>query len=184
MFVTLREAINRAFKTQIPRMLPLKQELPPSMRKGPSVLFLTLELQSVEITQLELAYTSLGDQGVFSILNCVTAVNWKLGPISGVEPGAQAKGLARIHAEGRPLTLSANTEIQSLEFLSPHIRQQSLEEQQRLRQQIVGGLKNLKLQLPLSPRLPLPMLGPNVNMELTGVECLPREFILRGQLSD
>lgn len=176
------EAVNRALKTQTQRLLPISQPVPEMYRSGPQVLIFTMRLTVLEITELQLSYVGAAGRGLLSIDKIATAVHWNIGPISGVEPALEARGMANLTGAGQPLALTATTEITDLRFLSKRILERPAEEQERLRQQIWDGLKQLQLRLPLAARLPVPELGGEAALELTGLECLPQELILRGGL--
>jgi hypothetical protein len=178
------EAVNRGLKAQTERLLPIRQPVPEIYRSGPQIFLFTLQLTVLEITELQLSYISAAGQGLLSIDKIATAVHWNIGPLSGVEPALEARGRARISGEGRPLNLTATTDITDLRFLSPRILERPTEEQEHLRQQIVEGLKKLQLHLPLAARLPVPDLGEGAALELLGVDCLPQELLLRGKLTN
>ena len=166
-------ALDAAFRHQIAPLLPMRV---PVKAAGPSVGFLKLIIDDVEIDQLELAY-----KGAISLENCTTRIHWSLGPLSGEEPGAVVKGWVRVQLAGDPPQLVGRVEPQYLEFLSPRIREQSPEDQQILREQLVATLGNLFVPLPVPTKLELPQLGSAV-LQLTDVRAVPDALQLHGRL--
>lgn len=149
-------ALNRSLAQGLPRRLPLKVDLPKEGVPSPQVLIFRLQLKQLEIRQLSLTY----QRGAFVFDPCEVAVHWQLGPLSGVEPAARLAGTARATTQGIRLSISR------LEFLSPHILEQSQEEQQRLRAQIVSGVENYSVPLPMPESMATPI-HPTARLKLT-----------------
>ncbi len=176
------EAMSDVLKRQVPSLLPLRQTLPPQARVRQPVLFMQLEIDAVEITELQLDYRALQGRGVLGIQELVAHVHWKLGPFSGWEPGARLRGVAGLESRpGPPLSLVFRPELERIEFLSRHLRSRGTEEQEHLRRQIAEGLRAVPLDVLLPSHMPVTALGPGAVLELLDFQPWPEELVLQGR---
>ena len=165
------DALNRGIAQSL--RLPLRVDLPASGIPSPQVLIFKVKLKQMEIQQLNLRY----DGGVFRFDPCVVAVAWEMGPLSGLEPGARVVGHGVPTLENGRLLV--RMKIEQLELLSPQVLQQSPEEQQRIRAQILDGLQKTPLPLPLPTRLKTDV-HPQAQLQLTRVVAEPDSLWLAG----
>jgi len=157
------DALNRGLRQSLAVRLPMRLNLPADRVPSAQVLIFKVQLKQMEIQQLNLSYQS----GAFRFDPCVVAVAWQMGPLSGLEPGARVVGNAVPGLENGQLVLRMN--IEQLEFLSPQILKQSPEEQQRLRTQILDGLKKIPLPLAVPTSLATEV-HPVAQLQITRVE--------------
>ncbi|MCW5866247.1 MAG: hypothetical protein KIS61_03190, partial [Candidatus Eremiobacteraeota bacterium] len=139
------QALNRGIAQSL--RLPMRVDLPADRVPSPQVLIFKVQLKQLELQQLNLRY----QEGAFHFDPCVLAVAWQMGPLSGLEPGARVVGSALPALQNGQLQL--RMKIDQLDILSPQILQQSPQEQQRLRRQILDGLQKTPLPLPFPTRL-------------------------------
>ncbi|GMU51889.1 MAG: hypothetical protein AMXMBFR33_10350 [Candidatus Xenobia bacterium] len=172
------EAVNTALERNVPGLLPIKRPIPKNLRMSQQVLLFKLEVTDVILTSLSLRY----ENGLFRILDSVVNVHWKLaGLFQGDEPGARLQGTATLlSGQGGHIRLKPN--IESLEFLSPHILERSLPEQEAIRTRTLAGLSVLELDFLLPNRLPVRELLRS--LELVDVVALSDELRLLGRLSE
>jgi len=176
------EAMSDVLKRQVPSLLPLRQALPPQARVRQPVLFMQLEIDAVEITELQLDYRADQGRGVLGIQDLVANVHWRLGPFSGWEPGARLRGVAALESRpGPPLSLVFHPELEKIEFLSKHLRSRGEEEQERLRRQVAEGLRAVPLDLLLPSHMPVAALGPGAVLELLDFQPWAEEMVLQGR---
>jgi len=176
------EAMSDVLKREAPSLLPLRQALPPQARVRQSVLFMQLEIDAVDITELQLDYRADQGRGVLGIQDLVANVHWRLGPFSGWEPGARLGGVAALESRpGPPLSLVFRPELEKIEFLSKHLRSRSPEEQEHLRRQVAEGLRAVPLDLLLPSRMPVAALGPGAVLELLDFQPWAEELVLQGR---
>lgn len=171
-------ALNRCLATWFPAQLPIKADLPADRVPAPQVLIFKLRLRQMEVQRARVSYQN----GQFVFEDAEVAVHWSLGPLSGVEPGARLSGTAT------PVTLpnkkvGFHVTVSRLEFLSPQILQQSAPEQERLRQQIVDGLQQMPVPLPVQPEL-ITEVNPRTPLQLVQVHCEPDRLWLEGRWAD
>lgn len=169
-------ALNRCLATWIPAHLPLTIDLPAGAVPGPQILIFKLQIRKLIVEKLAMRYAN----GHFVIDNCQIAVGWALGPLSGVEPGARFGGWAEPALSGSPPRFSVRMHIDTLEFLSSHIKDQSAAEQAKIRAQIVDGLSTAPVPLPVDLQVLTPV-SPTVPLQLTGMRGLPDRLWLLGE---
>lgn len=172
-------AVNAALARMIPPMLPLRRAIPPELQVNSQVFLFKLKLKEAEIPELDLGFAN----GRFVVRSALVVVHWALGPLSGVEPAARLAGTAAVTGEGSPLKLRVDPEITSLEVLSPHIKEQSPEEQAALREQLVRAVRGTTLDLPLPVTLAVPELSPKTALELVGVGSVGEDLVLQGRVT-
>jgi hypothetical protein len=166
------DALNRGIAQSL--RLPMRVDLPSDRVPSPQVLIFKIKLKQLEIQQLNLRYQS----GLFRFDPCVVAVAWEMGPLSGLEPGARVVGSAVPLLENGQLLL--RMKIEQLQFLSPQILQQSPEEQQRIRGQILDALQKTPLPLPLPTRLSTEV-HPQAQLQIIRVVAEPDALWLAGK---
>jgi len=172
-------SLNRCFRQWLPQQLPMEVDIPKGSVPSPKVLIFTLQLHKMEIKSLQLTY----DRGAFQFDNCEVAVHWRLGPLSGVEPGARLAGSAIPALEGNPPRLALRFQISQMDFLSPQILKQSAAEQAKLRQQILQGVQGTPVALPI-PALLATQVHPQARLELVGLRPEASHLWLLGRWSD
>lgn len=170
-------ALNRSFAQTLPRLLPLRIDLPKDRAPSAQVFLFTLDLHQIEVRQLHLSY----QRGAFRFDPCEVAVAWQLGPLSGVEPGARLTGWAVPSLENGQMMLAFH--IEQMEFLSPHILDQSPEDQQRLREEILNGLQRVPIPLPIPLTMATPV-HPRSTLLITGMRPVDEALWLIGHWRD
>ncbi len=174
--------INRCLETQTPKYLPYSQKLSSDVAQGPTILFMKLELDQIEIRSLKLRYVERQGQGQIAFEDCNSAVHWRLGPLQGVEPGAKVSGFMRLQptlSSGDPNLPVGQLEITKFEFLSPHILAVPASQQSELKAKIVDGLAKLPLKLPDDGRWTVPLGGgPPQKLRLRSLKWLPQGVLL------
>lgn len=168
-------AINTAIKAKLPPMLPMTKAIPKDLQQQGGV-----TLSEVDIPELDLIF----QQGIFHINTCVVNVHWSYGLFSGIEPGVRFKGTAKISGSGSPLKLTANLQIESLEWLSPRILGESPEEQKSQKDKLIKALQETPLELPVPADVAATLISPRASLVLTGVRGSenPSELLLQGRL--
>lgn len=172
-------SLNRCFAQWLPQQLPMQIDIPKGSVPSPKVLIFSLQLHKMELKSLQLAY----DRGTFRFDNCEVAVHWRLGPLSGVEPGARLAGSATPALEGNPPRLALRFQISQLDFLSPQILKQSPAEQAKLRQQILQGVQNTPVVLPI-PAVLATQVHPQASLQLVALRPEASHLWLIGRWSD
>ncbi len=175
------EAMNDVLKRAIPALLPLRQTLPTQARVRQPVLFMQLEIDAVEISELEVDYRAHRGQGALGVQELVANVHWRLGPFSGWEPGARIRGMAGLESRpGPPLAMVFHPDVERIEFLSRHLRSRSQDEQERLRRQISEALRTVPLDVLLPSQMPVAALGQGAVLELLDFQAWSEELVLQG----
>lgn len=169
------EALNLALQRKVPGMLPLVREIPEDLQEQEGV-----RLKKMEIPELDLAFS----QGQWVIRQCRIDVHWTWGLFSGVEPGIRLKATARVSGSGDPLKLTARLQVQELEFLSELVTEKTPEEQQKLKDKLIGILQDREWELTLPAEVEARALSPRARFyvtEIRGTEA-PSELLIQGGL--
>ncbi|MBT9588437.1 hypothetical protein IV102_34175 [bacterium] len=170
-------ALNRSLAQTIPARLPMRIDLPRDRVAAPRVLIFKLDLKQLEVQQLNLTYL----RGAFRFDPMVVAVAWQLGPLSGLEPGARVSGWAVPQLENGKMSLKIS--LEQFEFLSPHILEQSSQDQERLRSEMVDGLQRVPVPLPV-PLTLLTQVHPTARLQMTQLHPRDEALWLVGHWAD
>lgn len=166
------ELINEVVQEELPGQLPILRDIPPDLELNQAV-----KLTKLEVTELELAFRD----GLFRIDNCALALHWRWGLFGGVEPAARFSGTARVDGSGDPLDLKARLDVETLEFLSERIHEQTPEEQQELKDKMIKVIREHPVDLPAPSSFSL---GSWAAVRLTSVasQASPSELVMEGRL--
>jgi hypothetical protein len=181
------ESINRCLTSQVPKYLPYRQRLNPEVAQGPTILFLKLELEQIEIQSIKVRYVERQGQGQLAFDDCVSSVSWKLGPLQGVEPGAKISGFLRLEPSNgpNPSLPEGKLEVTKFEFLSSHILAVPVAQQNDLKSKILDGLTKLPLKLPDDGRWTVPLGGgPPQKLKLRALKLLGPGILLSAGWAD
>jgi hypothetical protein len=172
--------INQALLQRIPKMLPIRRDVPAHLRNQDGV-----SLNEIEITELSLGF----ENGEFLIKNCAVQVHWAYALFSGVEPAMRFSGKAKIElqpptGDSTESKAVARIKVESLQFLSPRILSGPPKEQQSQKEKLIQALQDNPLEVPAPTQWGLTSLGPNSTLKLSGIEhhASPSMLILQMQL--
>lgn len=157
------------------------------MAQGPTILFLKLELEQIEIQSIKVRYVERQGQGQLAFDDCVSSVSWKLGPLQGVEPGAKISGFLKLEPSNgsSPSLLEGKLEVSKFEFLSPHILAVPTAQQNDLKNKILDGLTKLPLKLPDDGRWTVPLGGgPPQKLKLRALKLMGPGILLSAGWAD
>lgn len=168
-------SLNRCFEQWLPGQLPLQVDLPKGSLPSPQVLLFRLEIHRLELQQIRLRYHG----GRFEFEDCQIALHWRLGPLSGVEPGARLGGTAVPTLRQNPDRLALQFSIQDLTFLSPQVLSRPAAEQASLRQQILRAVEATPVDLPVPVTVPTEI-HPQARLRLTSLRAEAEHLWLLG----
>jgi hypothetical protein len=170
--------INQALQQRVPKMLPIRRDVPAHLRNQDGV-----SLNEIEITELSLAF----ENGEFLIKNCAVQVHWTYALFSGVEPAMRFSGKGKIElqpptGDSTESKAVARLKIDNLQFLSPRILSGSPQEQQSQKDKLIQALQDNPFEAPAPTQWGLTSLGPNSALKLSGIEHVANPSMLLLQL--
>lgn len=173
------ETINQVIKKNLPA-LPFKKPVPEHLRKQDGA-----SLNEIEVTELDVTF----ENGLLQIKRCALNVHWSFALFSGVEPGIRFSATAKLGLkpgteEDPNPKLTANLQIQSLDFLSPRILSGSPEEQKSQKEKLIKTMNETPLELPAPTFFELTGLSPKARLQLTDIQHVeqPSQIRFQGQL--